>query len=103
MQQNDERPLAGLDVVQPHVADVGVPFADVAAQEFCRLHFLGVAHSAAHDDSPLLPTSLVGYPKGSRRCGSISSAESSRIEVHAATVQTTCVRATTDRGWRAIV
>ena len=37
VQQEDERPLSGLDVVQLHVADVGVALTDVAAQEFCRL------------------------------------------------------------------
>jgi hypothetical protein len=33
MQQNDQRPIAGLDVMQPHVADLGVALTKFAAQE----------------------------------------------------------------------
>src|SRR5262249_47233357 len=39
VQQDDERPVSGLDVMQLYVADVGVAVTNVAAQECCRLWF----------------------------------------------------------------
>ena len=54
MQQDDQRSLAGLDVMQPLVADLGVALTNFAAQEFFCLLFrrraraagvvLGIAH-----------------------------------------------------------
>src|SRR5215813_6755505 len=43
MQQHDQRPIAGLYVMQPLVADLGVTLPNVGAQEFCRLLFRRLA------------------------------------------------------------
>jgi hypothetical protein len=69
VQQHDQRPLAGLDVMQPHLTEVGVAVAQFGALEGCD-------HHRRNPGSPRLPPAPVaaGYSRASATIAANSAA-----------------------------
>src|SRR4030095_3132982 len=65
VQQHDQRPLAGLDVMQSLVADLGISLTKLAAQEPCRLLFRHPTRAAG----AVLTRTHCGLPGGCVRAG----------------------------------